>query len=54
MKKDIQLENGKNVFGLNPGVSNKIESVTCLPIIDNTFIPSSIETKGCSKKTLNF
>ena len=54
MKKDIQLENGKNVFDLNPGVSNKIRSVTCLPIIENTFIPSSIETKGCSEKNTKF
>ena len=29
---------------------NNIKSVTCLPIIENTFIPSSIEAKGCSKK----
>ena len=44
----------KNVFGINPGVSNRIKSVTCLPKIDNTFIPSSIESKGCSKKNTKF
>ena len=53
-EKGYSIRKWKNVFGLNPGVSNKIKSVTCLPIIDNTFIPSSIETKGCSKKNTLF
>ena len=53
--KGYSIRKWKNVFGLNPGVSNKIKSVTCLPIIENTFIHSYIETKGCSKKkTLYF
>ena len=52
--KGYSIRRWKNVFGLNPGASNKIKSVTCLPIIENTFIPSSIETKGCSKKNTKF
>ena len=45
--KGYSIRKWKNVFDLNPDVSNKIKSVTCIPIIENTFIPSSIETKGC-------
>ena len=37
----------EKVFGANPGVSNKIEDVTCLPQERNTFIPSSITVGEC-------
>ena len=53
-QESYSIRKWKNVFGLIPGVSNKIKSVTCLPEIDNIFIPSSIESKGCSKKNTKF
>ena len=53
-KEGYSFKKWENAFGLNPGESNKIKSVTCLPIIKNTFIPSSIETKGCSKNKTKF
>ena len=53
-EKGYSFRKWKNIFGIEPNVSNKIESVTCLPEIDNTFIPSSIEAKGCSGKKNKF
>ena len=41
------FKNWETVFGANPGVSNKIEDVTCLPEEKNTFIPSSITVGDC-------
>ena len=53
-KNGYSIRKWKNAFGLNPGESNKIKNVTRLPVINNTFIPSSIETNGCFQKKLNF
>ena len=52
--KGYSIRKWKNAFGINPGESNKIKSITCLPIIENTFIPSSMESKGCSQKNTKF
>ena len=53
-EKGYTIKKWKNIFGIDPDESNKINSVTCLPIIENTFIPSSIEAKGCSGKKSQF
>ena len=52
--KGYKFKNWEKIIGIYPGESNKIRSVTCLPEIINTFIPSSIEAKGCSEKKNKF
>ena len=41
------FKNWEQVIGANPGVSNKIGNVTCLPEEKNTFIPSSVTIGDC-------
>ena len=48
------IKNWANVIGKEPGVSNKISGVNCIPKIKNTFIPSSIEGIGCEKNYYKF
>lgn len=48
------FKNWEEVFGANPGVSNKISDVTCLPEEKNTFIPSSITIGECFLGTRSF
>ena len=48
------IKNWENTIGKEPGVSNKINGVSCLPEIKNTFIPSSIEGIGCEKNYYKF
>ena len=44
-----KVENWEEVISKIPGITNLIdENITCVPYIQNTFIPSSIESKGCS------
>lgn len=41
----------EDIIGKIDGETNKVaENVTCIPKPENTFIPSSIESKGCSEK----
>ena len=45
-----EFPNWEKVLGINDGVSNLVkENVVCLPKETNTFIPSSLKSKGCSK-----
>ena len=48
------IKNWANVIGKEPGVSNRISGVNCIPKIKNTFIPSSIEGIGCEKNYYKF
>ena len=41
------FKNWEQTIGANPGVSNKIGDVTCLPEEKNTFIPSSVTVEDC-------
>ena len=43
-----KFKNRKKIIGEIPGETNKIPEITCLPSEINTFIPSSIKSKGCS------
>ena len=52
--KGYSIRNWKNIIGINPNESNKISNVTCLPIIENTFIPSSLEANMCFGKNFIF
>ena len=45
--KKYSFKNWEQVIGANPGVSNKIGNVTCLPEEQNTFIPSSVTIENC-------
>ena len=42
------FKNWEKTIGANPGTSNKISDVTCLPEELNTFIPSSVEIGDCA------
>ena len=42
------FKNWEQVIGAQPGVSNKIASVSCLPEAEDTFTPSSIEIGDCT------
>ena len=42
-----RFKNWEKIIGSNPGITNKISRVTCLPKERNTFIPSSIKEEGC-------
>ena len=44
----------KAIIGAEPGVSNVIKNVNCLPKITNIFIPSEIKIKRCLKKKIFF
>lgn len=47
---DYKLENWEEIIGAKSGVSNLLEdNVSCSPSPENTFITSSIESKGCYK-----
>ena len=48
------IKHWKNVIGQNPGSSNKIERVTCLPEVKNIFIPTLIEGIGCDNQYYKF
>ena len=48
------IKNWTNVVGKEPGVSNRISGVNCIPKIKNTFIPSSIEGIGCEDNYYKF
>ena len=48
------FRNWEKIIGSNPGVTNKISGVTCLPKEINTFIPSSIKEEGCNDKKIIF
>ena len=48
------IKNWANVVGKEPGVSNRISGVNCIPKIKNTFIPSSIEGIGCENNYFKF
>ena len=49
-EKGYKFKNWKKIISSSPGDSNVIRDVTCLPNAKNTFIPLSIESKGCSGK----
>ena len=42
------FKNWEQVIGAQPGTSNKIAAVTCLPETEDTFTPSSIEIGDCT------
>ena len=42
------FKNWEQVIGAQPGVSNKIAAVSCLPEAEDTFTPSSIEIGDCT------
>ena len=42
------FKNWEKVIGAQPGTSNKIAAVTCLPAAEDTFTPSSIEIGDCT------
>ena len=48
------IKNWTNIVGKEPGVSNRIQGVDCIPKIKNTFIPSSIEGIGCENNYYKF
>ena len=45
--------NWENSIGAEPGISNVIPNVKCLPKEKNIFIPYSVELNGCNKKKIN-
>jgi len=50
-----KIENWEEVISKEPGTSNNIsENITCIPDVQNTFAPSSIESKGCSGRKNKF
>ena len=49
-EKGYKFKNWENIIGVNPGESNVIKDVTCLPKAENIFIPSSLKYEGCSNK----
>lgn len=51
--KNFILKKWEEVIGANPGVSNKIEIIECLPEESNTFFPSNITIKECYYKPIS-
>lgn len=49
-----EFPNWKEIIGSNPGVSNKISKITCLPIKENTFNVNSIKYNGCKGNKNSF
>ena len=51
-EKGYKFKNWKKVIGNIPGKSNNVKrDVTCLPDIENTFIPSIVKSQGCYSKS---
>ena len=44
----------KKIIGAEPGVSNLISDVYCIPDIENTFLIKTVENKGCYKEKVLF
>jgi hypothetical protein len=51
--KNFILKKWEEVIGANPGVSNKIQIIECLPEETNTFFPSNITINQCYYKLIS-
>ena len=53
-EKGYKFNNWKKIIGAQPGESNIIRNVKCLPDIKNTFLPSSVKITECLEAKIIF